>query len=276
MADSLRLMCIFPHPDDESLGMGTTLAKYAAEGVEIYLLTATRGERGWLGDEREYPGPEALGKIREAELRNAAKVLGIRQVHFLDYIDGDLEQADPAEAEARIVFHLRRIRPQVVVTFGPDGVYGHPDHIALSQLVSAAVVCAADTGYASLPPAQDAPHRVSKLYHKVETKGLIDEYESVFGELVMNVDGIERRAPGWPDWNITTWIDTEDYWQTGWKAIVCHRSQLRGYEALLKLPPEQLKKLWGKSSYYRAYSLVNGGHHTERDLFEGLRTQSSA
>ena len=140
----LRLMCVLAHPDDESLGMGGTLAKYAAEEIETYLVTATRGERGWFGDEKEYPGLEALGKIREAELLNATKELGICDVKFLDYIDGDLDQADPAEAVAKIVSHLRRVRPDVVITFDPNGAYGHPDHIAICQFTTAAVLAAAD------------------------------------------------------------------------------------------------------------------------------------
>src|SRR5689334_2382926 len=158
MPEQLRLMCVLAHPDDESLGNGGTLAKYGAEGIETYLVTATRGERGWFGDPRDNPGLTALGAIREAELHAAARVLGIRQVDFLDYIDGDLDQADPAEAIGKIAGHLRRVRPHVVVTFGPEGGYGHPDHIAISQFTSAACVAAADAGYAS---AEDLPpHRV--------------------------------------------------------------------------------------------------------------------
>ena len=147
MKERLRLMCVLAHPDDESLGMGGTLAKYAAEGIETYLVTATRGERGWFGDEKEYPGLEALGKIREAELLNAARELGIREVKFLDYTDGDLDQANPAEATAKIVSHLRHVRPQVVITFDPNGAYGHPDHIAICQFTTAAVLAAADPNY---------------------------------------------------------------------------------------------------------------------------------
>src|SRR5690349_20553481 len=116
MAEPLRLMGIFPHPDDETFGVGGTFAHYAAQGVETSLLCATRGERGWGGPEAEYPGLEGLGKIREGELRAAAAALGIKELHFLDYIDGDLDQANPAEAISRIVPHIRRIRPQVVMT----------------------------------------------------------------------------------------------------------------------------------------------------------------
>src|SRR5579863_4413965 len=109
MTNQLKLMCVLAHPDDESLGTGGILAKYAAEGIETHLVTATRGERGWFGDEREYPGPAALGRIREQELLQAAKVLSIRSVDFLDYVDGDLDQAHPPEIIAKIVAHLRRV-----------------------------------------------------------------------------------------------------------------------------------------------------------------------
>ena len=97
MEKTLRLMCILAHPDDESLGMGGTLAKYASEGIETYLVTATRGERGWWGQEKDYPGLKALGQTRERELRCAAEALGIRDVQILDYVDGDLDQADTRE-----------------------------------------------------------------------------------------------------------------------------------------------------------------------------------
>src|SRR5260370_13585924 len=106
MACSFQLMAILAYPDDESCGNGGILAKYAAEGIKTYLVTATRGERGWLGDEREYPSLEALGKIRENELLDAAEVLDIRYVDFLGYTDGELDQAHPAEAIAKIVGHL--------------------------------------------------------------------------------------------------------------------------------------------------------------------------
>ena len=117
----LRLMFVFAHPDDESMGAGAIIAKYVAEGVDVYLLCATRGERGWQGDEKDNTGLTELGRVRTTELINAAKVLGLREVNFLDYIDGDLDQADHAEATRKIATHIRRIQPQVVVTFVPDG-----------------------------------------------------------------------------------------------------------------------------------------------------------
>ena len=101
MGDTLKLMAILAHPDDESLGFGGILAKSAAEHVETFLVTATRGERGWNADRGEYPGVTMLGQAREAELRAAAQVLGVRSVELLGYLDGELDQADPSEVVAK-------------------------------------------------------------------------------------------------------------------------------------------------------------------------------
>ena len=102
MTTELRLLAVLAHPDDESLGNGGMLVKYAAEGVKTYLVTATRGEQGWFADPKDYPGPEELGRIREGELRSAAKVLGVQEVSFLDYRDGELPNADHDEVVGKI------------------------------------------------------------------------------------------------------------------------------------------------------------------------------
>jgi LmbE family N-acetylglucosaminyl deacetylase len=268
VSDPLRLLGVFAHPDDESLGNGGTLARYAAEGIETHLLTATRGQRGWFGPPAEDPGPEALGRRREAELREAAAVLGVRDVRLLDHMDGELDAVEPSRVVAEIAAHLRQVRPHVVLTFGPDGVYGHPDHIAICQLTTAAVVAAAGARDARIP---GEPHRVAKLYYMAISAAQIETYEEAFGELVLRVDGHERRAPGWPDWAITTRVDTSAHWRRAWEAIACHRSQLPAYAKLVALPEARHRALWGSQTYYRAASLVNGGREPEADLFEGLR-----
>jgi LmbE family N-acetylglucosaminyl deacetylase len=267
VSDRQKLMCVLAHPDDESLGTGGTLAKYSAEGVETYLVTATRGERGRFGDEKKSPGPEIVGKAREAELFAAAKVLGIREVRFLDYMDGDLDRANPVEAVARIVAHLRRVRPHVVITFGPEGAYGHPDHIAICQFTTAAVVCAADANYA----ASGAAHCVSKLYYMAWPADKWAAYQAALKDLRATVDGVERRATPWPDWAVTTVIDTSAYWPTVWRAVSCHRTQMSIFRRLEHLPEEHQKALWGTQEFYRVFSLVNGGRQHETDLFKGLR-----
>jgi LmbE family N-acetylglucosaminyl deacetylase len=274
-SEPLKLMGILAHPDDESLGIGGTLARYAAEGVETYLVTATRGERGWTGDPSANPGLRALGEIRERELRAATRVLGLTHLDILDYVDGDLDQAEPAGITASLVGIIRRVRPNVVITFGPDGAFGHPDHIAISQFTAAAVVCAADSTFGD-DIGSNPEHRVAKLYHKIWTAEEDAVFEAAFGDVKILVDGAERRAIGWPTWSITARIDTADYWQTCWQAISCHRSQLRVYDELLALPEEQHRALWGNQGFARAFSLVNGGRAVERDLFEGLREPAAA
>jgi hypothetical protein len=85
------------------------------------------------------------------------------------------------------------------------------------------------------------------------------------------VDGVERRATPWPDWAITTAIDSSGLWPTVWRAVSCHESQLAAYGRLRDLSPDHHRTLWGNQSFYRAYSLVNGGRTRETDLFEGIQ-----
>jgi LmbE family N-acetylglucosaminyl deacetylase len=270
---NLKLMCVLAHPDDESLGMGGTLAKYAAEGIETYLVTATRGERGRFGISKERPSQAVVGQVRESELRAAARELGIREISFLDYVDGKLDQADPKEAVEKIAGHLQRVRPHVVLTFGPDGAYGHPDHIAISQFAAAAAVRAADPSWKIGGDGHPAlePHSVSKLYYLAWTTDKWKAYQSALRDLKTTIDGIERRATPWPDWAITTLLDTSSYWPTVWRAVSCHQTQMGIYSQLEHLPEEHHKAVWGIQQYYRVFSLVNGGRQLERDLFEGLR-----
>lgn len=263
----LKLMAILAHPDDESMGMGSTLAKYAAEGVALSLVMATRGERGWqLGDA---PEMAVVAATRTQELLAAADVLHIQAVEFLDYTDGDLDQADVVEVTGRIVSAIRRHQPQVIITFDPEGSYGHPDHIAISQLSAGAIVLAADGSYGD--PAGLPAHRVSKLYYMVDTEALFALYQKLFGEIGMEVDGFMRIANGWKEWAITSWIDGDAYWEQAWQAIACHRSQLADFELWEGAAKEYHRLLIGLRPYYRVFSLVNGGRQIEDDLFDGLR-----
>jgi LmbE family N-acetylglucosaminyl deacetylase len=253
-------MCVLAHPDDESLGTGGALAKYAAEGIETFVLTATRGEKGRFGDGRERPSPDVVGATREAELRAAARELGVGDVTILGYPDGGVDTVPPGVAQLTIADHLCRVRPDVVITFGPDGAYGHPDHIAISQLTTAAVVRAAgDT------------HPISKLYHIAWSASTWAAYQAALKTLTTRVDGVERQVVLYPDWLITTRIDTSDAWPTVWRAVQCHRTQMSIYKNLATLPPDLHRALWGVQEFYRAFSLVNGSHARESDLFEGLR-----
>ena len=271
MATPLRLLLAAAHPDDETLGFGSVLVKYAREGVETFLLTATRGQRGrYLGHpvgSPEHPGPEALGRIRERELQQAAGALGIADVALLDYEDQHLDRADAREAIGSIARHIRRVKPHVVMTFPPDGAYGHPDHIAISQFATAAAVAAADPDF----DRETAPHTVLKFYYLAWDDEAWGAYEAAFKKLVSMVDGVERQATPWPSWALTAVVDTADARADVWRAVECHASQTRAYDALRSLDDARRGALWKRQSFYRTFSLVNGGRTRETDLFEGLR-----
>lgn len=276
MAAPLRLLAILAHPDDETLGLGGTLARYASEGVETFVLTATRGQAGRYKELKRgdpgHPGPEKLGAIREGELRDAARVLGVREVALLDHHDGRLDDADPSLVSAEIAAHVRRVRPHVAVTFAQDGGYGHPDHIAICQLAAAGLLLAAD---ASRTDVFGAPHATPKFYLMAWDEAHWAAYQEAFKKLVSTVDGVERQASPWPDWQLTTRVDTRAFWPTVWRAVQCHVSQTANYASLGTLSPASHEGLWGSGSFYRVWSTVNGGRAREDDLFAGLRPTSA-
>jgi small redox-active disulfide protein 2 len=138
------LLAILAHPDDESNAAGGTLARYAREGKRVVIVSATRGERGIPG-----LGLEETARVRERELCAAGAALGA-EVRFLDYLDGELDNANQTEAVAKITALLAELSPDIVLTFGPDGISGHPDHVAVSQWVTRAF---------------DATPTVRKLYY---------------------------------------------------------------------------------------------------------------
>jgi LmbE family N-acetylglucosaminyl deacetylase len=274
MNESLRLMAVLAHPDDESLGFGGTLAKYAAAGVHVALVVATRGERGWTGKPEANPGPAALGQIREAELRAAANALGIDRLTFLDQIDGELATTGSGPVLARIVAEIRAFRPQVVITFGPDGAYGHPDHIAISQLATAAIVLAADPEYPVIGAVE--PVQVRKLYHRNWSAAEQAPFRSVFGPVEMDIEGTTREWVAWPEWGVSTTIDTADYWSEVHAAVRCHRSQIGGVSRLAELDERDLRVLWGTQQFYRVFSTVPVENALETDLFAGLRVPAGS
>jgi len=127
------ILIVIAHPDDESFPMGGTLAKYSAAGVRVVLVSATRGEAG-------VPGLSTIeaARLRETELSAAAQVLGISRLEFLDYLDGEFNRADEEEVVGKLLRIIQEEKPDVLITFGLDGISGHPDHIATHRFTSAA------------------------------------------------------------------------------------------------------------------------------------------
>lgn len=156
---SERVLGVFAHPDDEVFVAGGTFAKYAAAGAEVMIVSATRGQAGQIRDAR-VATRKTLGQVREQELRTACAMLGVRHVACLDYMDGQLAAADRDALVASVVDVMREFRPTIVITFGEDGAYGHPDHVAISAATTHAFEllygsASADTAWRTRP----------RLYH---------------------------------------------------------------------------------------------------------------
>ena len=158
----------------------------------------------------------------------------------------------------------------VVVTFPPDGGYGHPDHIASAQFTAAAIVCAADSSF--IDSARQTGHRVSKYYYMVDSEDFINFISPAIGDMSFQVDGQIRSEVAWKEWAITTRIDVSEHTKGAWKAIKCHQSQLATLGPLADMHEDAIAAILSmQGTYYRTFSLVNSGRKVETDLFEGLR-----
>ena len=138
------ILCVYAHPDDESFGPGGAIAGYALGGTPVDVLCATRGEAGQLGDP-PVTTREQLGAVREAALREAMRTLGFRDLYLLDHRDGQLADVPYETLRDEVLDVMRRVRPTTVVTFGRYGIYGHPDHIRISDVTVDAFARLRDT-----------------------------------------------------------------------------------------------------------------------------------
>lgn len=139
-----RLLCVFAHPDDEVFCAGGTLAKYVADGCEAMVVSATKGDAGQIRD-ASVATRRTLGTVREQELQESCRRLGVQHAVCLNYGDGTLENTDSQVLIEQIISIIREFRPDVVITFGPDGAYGHPDHIAIGEATTEACSLAGDS-----------------------------------------------------------------------------------------------------------------------------------
>ena len=280
---ALSLLAVQPHPDDESITMGGTLARYSAEGVRTTLVTATRGEVGEILDKELDPKEAAprLATIREAELRNAVKILGVTELVFLGYEDsgmaglprnrerGTFWQADEEEAIGRLIQVVRRVRPQVMVTQNEFGGYAHPDHIKTHRVAIGAFYNAGDVE--RFPGGE--PFRPSKLYYSAFPKSLLKQMADA-----MKRAGVENRfsSDGEPppfavsDDRVTTWLDISPFLYKKLAAMRAHRTQIPEDSWFLKLNQALGPTAWSLETFERVRSSVDAPI-PEDDLFAGLR-----
>jgi len=299
----LTVMAVHAHPDDELIGTGPLLARYAHEGVECVLVTCTRGEAGEIHDPdlKEEEARPILGEIRLRELACALAILGVQHSEQLGYRDsgmvGTAENDDPRsfhmadmeEAVGRLVAHVRHYQPEVIVTYNEFGGYGHPDHINAHRIAVAAFDAAADP---TLYPQAGAPWQAKKLYY---TSWNIEEWQKLTETLK------ERGLPSpWGDdeepadlseedrqkradetqkerersiaeaARVTTKMDNTAYTNLVFQAARCHRSQFAQDGVFFTMPEDLQTLAFGHDWFIRARSLVAVAEKPESDLLVGL------
>ena len=277
------LLAVFAHPDDETFGTGGSLAYYASQGVEVHLVCATRGEVGEVEPEL-LQGYNSVGELRENELRCAAGHLGLAGVHFLSYRDSGmagskenehpdaLVKADISLVAGEVVQLIRKIRPQVVITFDPIGGYMHPDHIAIQRATEKAFHAAGDPAQypSELPVFQPA-----KLYFHTFPRGflrtavwmmrLTGKDPRKFGKN-QDIDLMKISQARFP---VNAIVDYRSVLEKKDLAVSCHASQ--GGMRITRGKMEWFRKLFGiNDKYMRAYPPPV--KRRERDLFEGIET----
>lgn len=243
MTSNQRLVVIFAHPDDESFGFGATLAAAADAGWETTYVVGTRGECGEILVP-ELATRETIGQVREAELLAAGKLLGLHDVRFLGFRDsgmaGTVENDDPrafinqdvatvAEMVARIIVERR---PTIVITYGPDGIYGHPDHIMAHKVGYAAVMLAADEGW-----------RTPNLYYSSASRERIRRMASHPNGPFARMAPEQIETMGTPATEITTWLDIRSFADRKLAALWAHRTQVGNDGPFAHLSDEE-RKLW--------------------------------
>ena len=268
--NSQTLMAIFAHPDDEAFGTGGILSKYAAEGTDVYLVTATRGEAGGIS-EPDLATEANLPLVRERELNCACQIYAIHPPIFLDYMDGQLPIVHQGQAVGKLVRMIRELRPQVVVTFGPDGVYGHYDHIAVHRWATIAVdLAVAPDCFPDQLTDVCQPHQVSKFYYRAlpeeQVAGMAEE-----GRPAVMMDGVPFYFVGRRADEITTIIDVSDYVEAKLHGIRCHVTQVGSQSSFNETPNEVMQQPWFQEEHFiLVQSTVGWPEGVETDLFAGL------
>jgi LmbE family N-acetylglucosaminyl deacetylase len=278
-----RLLISFAHPDDESFGLGALIARYIAEGKEVYYVCATNGDVGTVKPEF-LEGYSSIAELRLAELDKAAKVLGLTDVILLNYKDSGmmgsetstdpacLWQAPPDDVTRRMVDVIRDIQPQVVITFNKYGGYGHPDHIAIQKATTEAFFKAGDLDHLT----DLAPYKPQKLYYSSIPKRQIQ-----MGILLLRLQRQDPRRMGRNHdidiqavvdhaEHIHTKVDVSGYFDEWAEASKCHASQLGG-RSTPRLPENLRKRIFGKQGFTRVYPPPPMNRVDESDLFQNVK-----
>ena len=280
-AQRRTLLAVFAHPDDESFGPGGTLARYCAEGVEVWLACATDGDAGTV-DAEVLASYASTAQLRAAELCCAAQTLGLRGVDFYAYRDSgmagspdnqhpkSLVQAPMEDVVGKIVESIRKHRPQVIICDNEYGGYGHPDHIKLHQATVQAFTAAADPQLYHLA---GPPHAAERLYSTAFTPGLLKWLVRIMPFLGRDPHRFGRNADidlveilKW-ETPVHVRIDVRPYLDTKATASACHRSQAGPAEGFRGLPGFVVRRLFGHETFLQGYPAPAPGARIGHELF---------
>jgi LmbE family N-acetylglucosaminyl deacetylase len=264
------LLAIYAHPDDETFGLGGTMALYAERGVPVTMICATRGEVGEIAKGSDAT-PETLGGYREQELRDAMAILGVQDVRFLEFRDsgmaGTPENADPralhnATSEsvvAPLVAAIRERKPDVICTWDESGGYGHPDHVAVHHHATAAFHAAADAAqYPAAGPAWKTP----RLYYTaipMEEFGRMMEEMRKRGIDVPNVAEDGEHLASLPRVTPNCIIDVGRYFERKMQAMLAHSTQITADDPFMRIPEDLQRSFFGREFFHRAHPPVAEG-----------------
>ena len=292
---SLRLMAVHAHPDDESSKGAATMARYVDEGVDVLVVTCTGGERGSVLNPKLQGNAEIeanIAEIRRGEMDKAREILGVRQ-HWLGFVDSGLPEGDPLpplpegcfalapldEAVGRMVKEIRSFRPQVITTYDENGGYPHPDHIRTHEVTVAAFDAAADP---DAYPELGEPWQAMKLYYDVGFS--MAKIDALHEALVAR--GLESPFDEWRDrresWSkdrriptITTRVPVADWFPRRDAALLAHATQVDPDGWFFSIPLELQREVWPTEDFELVRSLVDSSE-PEDDLFAGIRESVTA
>ena len=213
----MKFLFIFAHPDDETFSSGGTIAKLTNAKHKVKLITATKGEAGELGNP-PIATRDKIGEVRERELRRAAKILGISDIYFLDFVDGKVRYARNKKLEGKILSILKKEKPDIVVTFDKMGGSNHPDHKAISRTTTKV-----------FKQYKNLVRKNAKLYHTAMPRSFIKKFEKQ--GLGYNAFG---KVQGVKDSDITTIVNIEKTLKTKIRALKEHKTQHQDWERFLK------------------------------------------
>jgi LmbE family N-acetylglucosaminyl deacetylase len=275
MAETLTLMAVHAHPDDEASSTGGVLAKYSAEGIRTVVVTCTNGEfgdaPGGIKPGQEGHDPQAVAGLRLSELRESCEILGVSHLELLGYHDSGMPEWDyrnrpdafcniPQElVAARITALIERYRPQVVISYDDMGSYQHPDHVHAARSAAAAV------SSSGLP---------AKFYQTAFRRSSWEKVMVALREAGVELDDFEdtpeeQREMAEEERRITTTVDIRDVMKLKQDALQAHASQI-AESWFSKIPPDVVVEAFGDEHYIRVIDRT-GASLPEDDLFTGLR-----